>query len=86
MAEHRFRAALEAFSRAVELDPLSAEAHRRLGFSAVQAGELKRAVEAWTNCLRLTGGDRSDDSRVARVVAAARVLEAELTREENTLA
>lgn len=83
MAEHRFRAALEAFSRAVELDPLSAEAHRRLGFSAVQAGEVKRAVEAWTNCLRLTGGDSSGDARVARVVAAARVLEAELAREEN---
>ena len=44
----------EAFSRAVTLDPLSAEAHYRLGFSAIQTGELERATKAWDTFLRLS--------------------------------
>lgn len=82
MAQRRYRAALEAFARAVELDPLSADAQRRLGFAALHAGELERAIEAWSNCLRLAGGEDAGDPRIVRVLAAARVIRAELEREE----
>ncbi|MBI4541389.1 MAG: DUF4388 domain-containing protein [Gemmatimonadetes bacterium] len=85
MAQRRYRAALEAFSRAVELDPLSAQAQRCLGFAAVHAGDLDRAIEAWMNCLRLSGSAATADARVARVLAAARVLQVELAREEQVL-
>ena len=41
LAQNRMRAAAEAFARAVALDPLSAEAHYRLGFAAIRTGELE---------------------------------------------
>jgi tetratricopeptide (TPR) repeat protein len=50
----RARAATEAYARAVRLDPMLAEAHLALGFSAVRTGELQRAVDAWNTYLRLT--------------------------------
>src|SRR5690606_13336148 len=53
-AQNRMRAATEAFARAVSLDPLSAEAHYRLGFCAVQTGDLERAGRAWDTYIRLT--------------------------------
>ena len=59
-AQGRMRAATEAFTRAVGLDPLLAEAHYLLGFSAVRTGELDRASTAWDTYLRLSpnGGFR----------------------------
>ena len=59
-AQGRMRAATEAFTRAVGLDPLMAEAHYLLGFSAVRTGELDRAATAWDTYLRLSpnGGYR----------------------------
>src|SRR5688500_5258125 len=59
-AQGRMRAATEAFTRAVGLDPLLAEAHYLLGFSAVRTGELDRASTAWDTYLRLSpnGGYR----------------------------
>jgi cytochrome c-type biogenesis protein CcmH/NrfG len=59
-AQGRMRAATEAFTRAVGLDPLLAEAHYLLGFSAVRTGELDRASTAWDMYLRLSpnGGHR----------------------------
>jgi cytochrome c-type biogenesis protein CcmH/NrfG len=59
-AQGRMRAATEAFTRAVGLDPLLAEAHYLLGFSAVRTGELDRASTAWDTYLRLSpnGGHR----------------------------
>jgi len=59
-AQGRMRAATEAFARAVSLDPLLAEAHLHLGFSAVRTGEMRRATDAWETYLRLTpnGGNR----------------------------
>ena len=59
-AQGRMRAATEAFTRAVGLDPLLADAHYLLGFSAVRTGELDRAVTAWDTYLRLSpnGGNR----------------------------
>ena len=53
-AQGRIRAATEAFARAVNLDPLLADAHLALGFSAVRTGELKRAADAWNTYLRLS--------------------------------
>jgi tetratricopeptide (TPR) repeat protein len=59
-AQNRMRAATEAFARAVSLDPLAAEAHLRLGFTAVQTGELERAAKAWETFVRLSGnGERT---------------------------
>ena len=58
-AQGRMRAAAEAYARAAGLDPLSADAHYRLGFAAVRTGELRRAAEAWQAFLRLgEGGPR----------------------------
>jgi tetratricopeptide (TPR) repeat protein len=59
-AQGRMRAAMEAFTRAVGLDPSLAEAHYMLGFSAVRTGELDRATTAWDTYLRLSpnGGHR----------------------------
>lgn len=53
-AQGRMRAATEAYARAVSLDPLLAEAHLALGFSAVRTGELRRAGDAWKTYLRLS--------------------------------
>jgi tetratricopeptide (TPR) repeat protein len=65
-AQGRMRAATEAFARAVSLDPLLAEAHLALGFSAVRTGELRRAADAWKTYLRL-----SPNGGQGRVVAEA---------------
>jgi tetratricopeptide (TPR) repeat protein len=53
VAQNRMRAATESFSRAVGLDPLSAQAHYLLGFTAIRIGELERATKAWETFLRL---------------------------------
>jgi tetratricopeptide (TPR) repeat protein len=53
VAQNRMRAATESFSRAVGLDPMSAEAHYLLGFAAIRTGDLDRAVRAWETFLRL---------------------------------
>jgi tetratricopeptide (TPR) repeat protein len=53
-AQGRMRAATEAFARAVGLDPLLADAHYHLGFSAIRTGELDRATHAWDTYLRLS--------------------------------
>jgi tetratricopeptide (TPR) repeat protein len=60
VAQGRMRAATEAFTRAVGLDPSRADAHYLLGFSAVRTGELERASMAWDTYLRLSpnGGQR----------------------------
>jgi tetratricopeptide (TPR) repeat protein len=54
VAQGRMRAATEAFARAVSLDPLAADAHYRLGFTAVQTGDLERAAKAWETFVRLS--------------------------------
>ena len=54
LAQNRIRAAAEAFARAVVLDPLSSEAHYRLGYAAVKTGELERAARAWDNFVVLS--------------------------------
>ena len=61
VAQGRMRAAMEAFTRAVGLDPVLADAHYMLGFSAVRTGELERATAAWDTYLRLSpnGGHRA---------------------------
>ena len=56
-AQGRMRAATEAFDRAVDLDPVSAEAHRHLGYAAVRIGELGRAREAFGVYLGLVPED-----------------------------
>lgn len=60
IAQGRMRAAMEAFSRAVGLEPALADAHFLLGYAAVRTGELDRASTAWDTYLRLSpnGGHR----------------------------
>lgn len=53
LAQGRMRAATEAFARAAVLDPMSAEAHFHLGYSAVQTGDLHRTASAWETYLRV---------------------------------
>jgi tetratricopeptide (TPR) repeat protein len=73
-AQGRVRAATEAFARAAALDPMFADAHLALGFSAVRMGELRRAVDAWNAYLRLTpnGGQ---DNLVAQALHHVRALD-----------
>lgn len=72
-AQGRLRAAAEAFSRAVTLDPLSSEAHYQLGFAAVRIGDFERAVKAWETFVRLSpNGD--ERQTVTNALAAARTL------------
>ncbi len=55
----RMRAATDAFSRAVGLDPQSPDAHFQLGLTALRTGDLERAGKAWETYLRLSGnGER----------------------------
>ncbi|HSJ24403.1 MAG TPA: DUF4388 domain-containing protein [Longimicrobiales bacterium] len=79
VAQQRMRAAAEAFARAVSLDPLSSEAHFRLGFAAVRTGELERAMQAWEVFLRLTphGEQRQ---LAAQALAALRALSQSVSR------
>jgi cytochrome c-type biogenesis protein CcmH/NrfG len=78
-AQNRLRAATEAFARAVLLDPLSAEAHYRLGFAAVQTGELQRAVDAWETFVRLAPHGEARDL-VVQALTALRALTQVLQR------
>lgn len=80
-AQRRPRAAVEAFARAAGLDPLSEDAHYRLGFAAVRTGELERALEAWRAFLRLAG-DGVRRAAVTRALSAAQTLN-ELLPEES---
>jgi cytochrome c-type biogenesis protein CcmH/NrfG len=79
LGQSRMRAATEAFSRAVTLDPLSAEAHYRLGFAAVQTGELERATKAWDTFIRLSPNGESR-TLVNSALAAVRTLTQVLTK------
>lgn len=49
----RLRAAVEAFDRAVALDPLSLDAHYHLGLTTAKIGDFDGAAEAWRSFLRL---------------------------------
>jgi tetratricopeptide (TPR) repeat protein len=82
LAQSRMRAATEAFTRAVALDPLSAEAHYRLGFAAVQTGELDRAAKAWDTFMRLSppGEPRQ---MVGNALGAVRTLTQVLARDHG---
>ena len=62
--------ARDAFTRAVQQDPLFAVAHYHLGFAAARIGELSRAEESWTTYLKL------ESSRPGRYETAARGIEA----------
>jgi tetratricopeptide (TPR) repeat protein len=72
-AQRRMRAATEAFSRAVMLDPLSSEAHYRLGFCAVQTGDLERAAKAWDTYIRLNPSGEQRQ-KVANALSAVKTL------------
>jgi tetratricopeptide (TPR) repeat protein len=72
-AQGRLRAATEAFSRAVVLDPLSSNAHYQLGFAAARIGDLDRAVKAWETFVRLSPNGE-DRQVVSNALGAARTL------------
>lgn len=83
-AQGRMRAATEAFSRAVGLDPLLAPAHYALGFAAAHIGELERAERAWDAYLRLAGKD--DRARVVKDgLTAVRTLKDILGQEQPSI-
>jgi tetratricopeptide (TPR) repeat protein len=73
VAQNRMRAATESFSRAVGLDPLSAESHYLLGFAAIRTGELERATRAWETFLRLAPNGEPRQL-AAQALAALRAL------------
>lgn len=75
----RYRAATEAFARAAELDPLSAEAHDLLGLAAARTGDFDRVADAWDAFLRLSS-DAARRAEVEQGMAAARTLHQTLTR------
>ena len=80
----RMRAATEAFSRAVGLDPLLAGAHYALGFAAAHIGELERAERAWDAYLRLA--PNTDRGRVVRDgLSAVKTLKEILAQEQPSL-
>lgn len=83
-AQGRWRAATEAFARAVELDPLLIDAHYHLGYAASRVGDFARAVRAWEMFLRLA----QDDDRRASVEAASNAVRAlvDALNQESTLA
>lgn len=83
-AQRRMRAATEAFTRAVGLDPLMAPAHYALGFAAAHIGELDRAERAWDRYLRLAG-DGSRAVLVKEGLAAVRMLKDILGKEQPTI-
>ncbi|HEX7120151.1 MAG TPA: DUF4388 domain-containing protein [Longimicrobiales bacterium] len=73
VAQGRVRAATEAFVRAVGLDPLSPEAHLRLGFTAARIGDFDRAGHALESYLRLApSGERREAADQA--LSAVRLL------------
>ncbi|MGH7504973.1 MAG: DUF4388 domain-containing protein, partial [Longimicrobiales bacterium] len=80
--QNRMRAATEAFSRAVTLDPLSADAHYRLGFCAVQTGELERAMRAWDTYIRLSSNGEQRQ-QVTSALAAVKTLTQMVERAAN---
>jgi hypothetical protein len=73
LAQHRIRAATEAFARAVKLDPLLPEAHYELGTAALQTGELARTEKAWESYLRL-GANGAARQAVGEGLDAVRTL------------
>jgi tetratricopeptide (TPR) repeat protein len=79
VAQNRMRAATESFSRAVGLDPLSAEGHYLLGFAAVRIGELERATQAWETFLRLAPNGEQRQL-AAQALAALRALSQSVLR------
>ncbi len=80
-AQGRGRAAVEAFQRAVELDPLSADAHFRLGRAALGIGDFERAAESWSAYLTLSQqGARRE--MVNDALSAVRLLRDILERDE----
>ena len=81
-AQGRERAATEAFQRAVELDPLAAEGHYRLGRSALTVGDFERAAEAWSAYLTLSPQSARREA-VSDALSAVRLLRDILDREEE---
>jgi Flp pilus assembly protein TadD len=72
-AQGRQRAAADAFARAVVLDPLSSEAHNRLGHSAARTGDFERAVKAWETFVRLSPSNEGKQ-QASSALQAARTL------------
>jgi tetratricopeptide (TPR) repeat protein len=73
LAQNRMRAATEALSRAVGLDPQLLEAHYLLGFAALRTGELERAIKAWETFLRIAPNGEPRQY-AAQALAALRAL------------
>jgi tetratricopeptide (TPR) repeat protein len=79
LAQGRMRAATEALSRSVKLDPLSADAYFLLGFAALRTGELERASRAWEAFLRVSP-DGEARQQAVHALASLRTLMQIVTR------
>jgi len=53
LTANRNHEAIEALSKAVQLDPALANAHNGLGVAYARIGELPRAIEEWRKALAI---------------------------------
>jgi Tfp pilus assembly protein PilF len=51
----RFGEALDELRRAVQVDPVTPEVHRDLGFAAARVGDFATALASWERFLRVAG-------------------------------
>lgn len=72
-AQSRLRAAVEAFSRAAGLDPLSPDTHYQLGVTALRTGDFERAAKAWDTYVRLSANGEQRD-KVVTALSAVRTI------------
>lgn len=77
----RWMAATDAFTRAVEADPLLDSGYYRLGLAAARAGELDKAEEAFSTFLRLNDSQGEEQRRAARAANAIMELKRVLQEE-----
>jgi hypothetical protein len=66
----RWGEATVSLSRAAALDPLNAQTHYDLGFSAAHTGDFRRAHDAWATYLRLEDTDGRRRERATRAQTA----------------
>lgn len=67
----RWKEAVQALTRAVELDPLHPDTYFHLGSAAMHTGQLEQAAEAWRTYLRVCPAAEPRRARVEEALASA---------------
>jgi tetratricopeptide (TPR) repeat protein len=62
-----WKAAIDAFSRAIQLNPQSADAHSNLGLALLNAGQLERALKIYRRANEIAPDDPEPLERIAEV-------------------